>query len=391
MGDETARMLIDGRWTDGSSGITRDSVSPSSGARLGSYSVAATADVDLAVRAARRAQPAWGSASPFERAAVLHAAATAVRARHGAFARLLASENGKPLRSEAMSEIEWAANQLDEAAEWAVRVEGRHTPLHQPDEAGARPPRAARDHRRDHALEPPGHDRVRVPRTSPGDRQRGGVVPVLERRAVLVRARAAVSRRPAFRAGCSTWFPGRVPRWAAAIAGHPGVDLVGLTGSTATGDAVARHAVGRRVLLELGGNGPTIVLDDADVDLAAQAIAAGAFSNAGQSCSATELVLVHESLRAGLVERVVDLARGVVLGDPLDDATTMGPLHKEAVALQVEGHVAQAVAAGARVLTGAGGGPGPLRRCSSSRPSSSASIRRWLSRGRRPSDQWCRW
>src|SRR5690606_13933425 len=139
---------------------------------------------------------------------------------------------------------------------------------------------------------------------------------------------------------------------------HPDVDAVGFTGSTPTGRLVAEAAAGKPVQLELGGNGPSIVLDDADLDVAAAAIAGGAFANAGQICTSTERVLAHASVAGDLAERVAEHARKVVLGDPFDAATTMGPVHTVEVARRVCDQVEAAAACGARVLVGGSRQPG---------------------------------
>jgi acyl-CoA reductase-like NAD-dependent aldehyde dehydrogenase len=106
------------------------------------------------------------------------------------------------------------------------------------------------------------------------------------------------------------------------------------------------------MLLELGGNGPVIVFEDADLDRAADAAAMGAFFNAGQICAATGRVLAHRSIVQPLAERLVARAAAVVMGDPFHQGTTMGPLNNEKVALKVREHVEDAVARGASVLAG---------------------------------------
>jgi succinate-semialdehyde dehydrogenase/glutarate-semialdehyde dehydrogenase len=133
---------------------------------------------------------------------------------------------------------------------------------------------------------------------------------------------------------------------------HPDTHGIGFTGSAATGRRIAERGAGKPLLLELGGNGPVIVYDDADIDLAAAAAAGGAFGNAGQICAATGRVLVHHRLHDRFVEKVVAHAKAVVLGDPLHQGTTMGPLNNPKVAAKVAEHVEDAVAAGAKLHVG---------------------------------------
>jgi succinate-semialdehyde dehydrogenase/glutarate-semialdehyde dehydrogenase len=144
-----------------------------------------------------------------------------------------------------------------------------------------------------------------------------------------------------------------------ALAGHPGVDAVGFIGSVATGRSVAARAAGKAQILELGGNGPLVVLDDADLDAAVGATLEAAYLCAGQSCTAGERILVQRGVRREFVERLeAAVADRVRLGDPLDPATTMGPLNNEGVAAKTDEHVHQAVGAGARVVAGGARAPG---------------------------------
>jgi succinate-semialdehyde dehydrogenase/glutarate-semialdehyde dehydrogenase len=145
------------------------------------------------------------------------------------------------------------------------------------------------------------------------------------------------------------------------LAANPGTRAVAFTGSTETGLTVARRAAGKAQLLEMGGNGPFVVMRDADLPAAAEAARVGAFLGAGQSCSAAERLLVHEDVRDEFVELLAaQVEREVRLGDPFDDATTMGPVNNEPGAAKMDLHVADAVERGAKVVTGgsrAGGFP----------------------------------
>ena len=137
------------------------------------------------------------------------------------------------------------------------------------------------------------------------------------------------------------------------LVGHPLIAAVGFIGSTATGLTIARRAAGKRLLLEMGGNGPLVVLEDADLDKAADAALSGCFLCAGQSCTAGERLLVHEEVRDELVERLLErTAAAVRLGDPLAPETTLGPLNNKGVAEKMDAHVEDAVERGARVIAG---------------------------------------
>jgi len=137
------------------------------------------------------------------------------------------------------------------------------------------------------------------------------------------------------------------------IAGDPRVAAIGFVGSTTTGHRIAARAAGKELLLEMGGNGPLVILDDADVDAAVAATLTACFLNAGQSCTAGERVLVDRAIHDAYLERLVDAVRREVrLGDPLDGATTMGPLNNERTAAKTERQVGEAVRRGATLLAG---------------------------------------
>jgi succinate-semialdehyde dehydrogenase/glutarate-semialdehyde dehydrogenase len=153
--------------------------------------------------------------------------------------------------------------------------------------------------------------------------------------------------------GIFSFVPGAGPVVGDALAGHPGVAGVGFVGSVATGASVAARAAGKTQLLELGGNGPMVVLEDADLGLAADAALEAAYLCAGQSCTAGERFLVHAAVRAEFVERVVAATKDRIrLGDPFDPATTMGPLNNQPTADKFAEHVGTAQAAGARTCFG---------------------------------------
>jgi succinate-semialdehyde dehydrogenase/glutarate-semialdehyde dehydrogenase len=148
------------------------------------------------------------------------------------------------------------------------------------------------------------------------------------------------------------------------LARNPGTDAVGFIGSTATGRLVAAAAAGKAAVLEMGGNGPLVVMDDADLDAAVEAALVACFLCAGQSCTAGERLLVHRAIADEFVQLLGRrLTEQIRLGDPFDDATTMGPLNNLQVAVKMDEHVADAVARGATIVAGgqrAAGLPTPL-------------------------------
>jgi succinate-semialdehyde dehydrogenase/glutarate-semialdehyde dehydrogenase len=137
------------------------------------------------------------------------------------------------------------------------------------------------------------------------------------------------------------------------IAADPGTQTVGFIGSIATGRTVAERAAGKELLLEMGGNGPLVILEDADLDRAVEATLVACFLNAGQSCTAGERILVQEDAEDEYLSRLASrITERIRLGDPFDDATTMGPVNNEPTAAKTERHVHDAVERGARLVTG---------------------------------------
>jgi aldehyde dehydrogenase (NAD+) len=149
-----------------------------------------------------------------------------------------------------------------------------------------------------------------------------------------------------------------------ALVGHPGVDLVSFTGSSATGGRVAALAAGgfKRVVLELGGKSANVILDDADLDEAVRAGVGQCFMNAGQTCVAWSRMVVPRHLHDRAAALAADQARSYVLGDPLDDATTMGPVISHAQRARVRAAVERGVAEGATLVAGGPEAPAGLDR-----------------------------
>ncbi|MDP6930444.1 MAG: aldehyde dehydrogenase family protein, partial [Planctomycetota bacterium] len=133
---------------------------------------------------------------------------------------------------------------------------------------------------------------------------------------------------------------------------HPDVEVVAFTGSVAVGKRIAATAGYKRLVLELGGNSPLIVLEDADLNLAARLAAEGSFRNSGQRCTAVKRILVQESVRADFTKLLVENARAFTTGDPMDPRTSVGTVIDEDAAKRLEHLLGQAVADGARVLLG---------------------------------------
>lgn len=350
------RLHIDGEWCD--TGTQRDATSPAHGAVFATVAWGDRGNASRAVEAASRAARAWAATPAVERAALCQGVAAAVEARRGELARALTEDQGKPLVAEAFDEVDELAVYFRMAAEDATRL------------AGAMPPSVSAGRRALVQRVPIGVIGVVTPWNWPYTMGAELLAPALAvgNTVVWVPAPtttacslllAEVVAGAGLPAGVFNVVAGDGPEVGDAVVSHPLVAGVGFVGSVATGQQIAGRAAGKAQLLELGGNGPFVVLDDADLDLVVPAVLESAYLCAGQSCTAGERFLVHRSLRRELVERVVAATdEGVRLGDPMDPATTMGPLNNEATASKVAAHVDDAVARGARLVRGGRRAPG---------------------------------
>ncbi len=319
-------LFIDGKWRQASDGGAAAVMSPVTEKPLGEAPVATRADTEEALVSAARGFSAWKSKGGFERASALHAIADEMIRRKDEAARMISSETGKPI---AQSEREWglAVDQFRWYAEEARRIYGR-------------------------VIE------SRVP---------GGRFEVLHEPVGIAAAftawnfpAALVARKvaPALGAGCSTIVrpssqtpgtamlmvdcirAGNLPAGTvslvvgptsttyAPIMASPAVRKVSLTGSTRVGQQMIRDAADtvKKVSMELGGNAPLIVFDDADLDAALNVSVPTKYANSGQVCVTPDRFFVHESLHDAFVEGFVQRAKALKLGDGLDPSVQMGPL-----------------------------------------------------------------
>ena len=346
-------MHIDGRWIDSASGDTFDAVNPATGETLAAVAEGTREDAARAVLAANRAKETIGSMPVWERSRLLLRLADAIEAKREHLARTLSLDQGKPYHTEALWEVDHAALGFRNAAE---QIKWLETPVI-PVEAPTKRVFSIRQPRGVYAVVTPWNFPYNIPveYMAPGLAAGNAIVwvpaPTTSLCAVeLMKAMEEADLPP----GVLNLVTGPGPVVGDEIVSHPGTDAVGFTGSPETGEQIMRRAAGKPVLLELGGNGPTVILDDADVEAATRAAALGCWLNAGQVCCATERMLVHERVHDRVVETLVASAGEVVLGDPLQEGTTMGPLNNAPTAEKNDRHVADAVAKGAKVLAGGG-------------------------------------
>jgi succinate-semialdehyde dehydrogenase/glutarate-semialdehyde dehydrogenase len=345
-------MLIDGAWVAARSGATFTAESPATGEPIGDVPAGDREDARRAIAAANCAADAWARTTAFERAAVMHRVADALEERRDELAHTLTLDQGKPLRAESYDEVEELVLYWRMAAEDAKRLEGRL------------PNSFSRGKRVLLMRRPRGVVGVITPWNWPYTMPAELIAPALASGNTVVWTPAsttAVAGIELARCIADADLPPGVFNLVTGpgavvgdeVARNPGTHGIGFIGSTETGHKVAEAAVGKALVLELGGNGPVVVLDDADVDQAAQATVTACFLCAGQSCTAGERLLVHRDVHDEFVARLARLVtERVVLGDPFADDTTLGPLNNDGVAAKMDEHVADAVEHGATVVAG---------------------------------------
>jgi acyl-CoA reductase-like NAD-dependent aldehyde dehydrogenase len=346
------RLFIAGAWEEAPSGATIQAISPATGESIGEVAQGDREDARRAVAAARQAFPAWAAATAFQRAAALRRIADACERRRDELARVLTIDQGKPLHAESYDEVDELVAMWRGAAEDGLRIEGSIPPSATP---GARVLLLRR---------PKGPVAIVTPWNWPYTMPAELLAPALASgntvvwnpapsTAVCSGLLAECVAEAELPPGVFNFVPGEGPVVGDEIVSHPHVAAVGFIGSTATGNRIAQRAAGKALLLEMGGNGPLVVLDDADLDAAADAAVVACFLCAGQSCTAGERLLVDERVRADFVARLADrVAANAQLGDPLAEGTQMGPLNNEGVAAKMDAHVQDAVRRGAAVVTG---------------------------------------
>jgi betaine-aldehyde dehydrogenase len=350
-------LFIAGAWRKPAEGGFIEVFNPYTEQVLDRVGAGGPQDVDAAVAAARSALPGWRGAGGTVRAQFLHAIAQELRARSQGLARLSSLNNGKPL-AEACTDIADAAAAFDYYADLAVDLDSRQdTPVAVSDAAY-------------HArlrLEPAGIAGLIVPWNFPLVTTSWKVAPALaagctavlkpsEVTALIELELGRIAIDIGLPPGVLNIVTGTGPEVGSPLTTHPDVAKISFTGSNGVGVRVmcAAAAGPKSVGLELGGKSPIVVFADSDETRAAELIVNGIFYNAGQMCSATSRLIIERRIAPRILERVVDLARNLVPGDPLDPATTLGPLTTKAQHDKVLNYIAQGKADGLKQVCGGG-------------------------------------
>lgn len=352
-----SELYIDGKWVSPTKGGTCTVINPATEEVIGTIAAATAEDVDIAVKAARRAfdRDGWPKLSGAQRATYLRAIADGIRARQAEIARLEVLDNGKPL-PEADWDIADAAGCFDFYAGLAEQLDNN------PEETIA----LADDRFTSKAVrEPIGVAGAIIPWNYPLLMAAWKVAPALAAGCTVVLKPAELTSLTALELAAIADEAGLPPgvlnivTGAGSVAGqaiidHKGVDKLAFTGSGPVGSRIMAAAARdiKRVSLELGGKSPFVVFDDADIEEAVEWIMFGIFWNQGQVCSATSRVLVHEAIYERLLGRLVDETNKIKIGNGLDEGVLLGPLVSRRQYEQVSAAIEAARQAGATVACG---------------------------------------
>jgi succinate-semialdehyde dehydrogenase/glutarate-semialdehyde dehydrogenase len=346
------RLLINGEWCDAASGKTLDVINPATGKAIGKVAHAGIADLDRALAAAQRGFEAWRKVPANERATTMRKAAALVRERASDIGRLMTLEQGKPF-AEARVEVLAAADIIEWFADEGRRVYGRIVP--------------SRNLAAQQLVlkEPIGPVAAFTPWNFPVNQ----VVRKLSAAlacgcSFLVKAPEETPASPAallqafVEAGVPAGTVGLVFGDPAEISSylipHPVIRKVTFTGSTPVGKHLARRSADtlKKLSLELGGNAPFIVFDDADVDAAVEGLMAAKFRNGGQTCVSPNRVFVQARVHDAFVDKLAARVGALEVGPATEPGSQIGPMINARAVEKIERHVRDAVARGARIVVG---------------------------------------
>lgn len=349
------KLFINGDWVATRCGKTLAVINPATEAVIAEVAAGGAADVDRAVAAAKQAFAGWSKTSGAQRGIYLRAIARAIEARAQELAALSSSNNGKPL-FEAQIDIEDAIATWDYYAGLAEQLDARQN---------TEVPLAMPGYRSSSRLEPAGVVGLIVPWNFPFVTTAWKVAPALAAGCTLVLKPSEVTPLVELQLGTiaqSVGLPAGVINIVcgsgsdvgSALTVHPDIAKISFTGSNRVGEIVMQSAAKqvKGLSLELGGKSPMLVMDDADLDQATDWILGGIFYNAGQMCSATSRLLLHDSIAPRLLQRLKTATQALILGDAFEEGVQMGPLTSKVQFDTVMGYIERGRAEGLTLLTG---------------------------------------
>jgi succinate-semialdehyde dehydrogenase/glutarate-semialdehyde dehydrogenase len=343
---------IDGEWQSADDKSTFDVVDPSNGKSLGTVPMMGAAETRRAIDAANAAWPAWRKKTAKERAVIMRRWFDLMIANADDLALILTTEQGKPL-AEAKGEITYAASFIEWFAEEGKRVAG---------DTLASP---AADKRIVVTKEPIGVCAAITPWNFPAAMITRKVAPALaagcpivvkpaEATPLTALAMAVLAERAGVPKGVLSILTGDPKAIGGEMTSNPIVRKISFTGSTPVGRLLMAQSAPtvKKITLELGGNAPFIVFDDADLDAAVEGAIASKYRNSGQTCVCTNRFYVHEAVYDAFAEKLAAAAAALKVGNGQDPDSALGPLINEAAVKKVEAHIADALGKGAKVVTG---------------------------------------
>src|SRR5579862_9012063 len=346
------RAFIGGEWVTAASGATHEVKNPASGEVLGTVPVMGAAETRRAIEAASAALPAWAARTAKERAAILRRWYELLMTHQEDLATLMTAEQGKPL-AEAKGEIAYAASFIEWFAEEGKRLYGDLIPGHQSDKRllVLRQPVGVVA-----AITPWNFPLAMITRKA-GPALAAGCTFVCKpagQTPYSALAAAVLAERASVPAGVLSVVTGDAAAIGGEMTSNPIVRKVTFTGSTAIGKKLMAQCAGtmKKISLELGGNAPFIVFEDADLDAAVAGAIASKYRNTGQTCVCANRLLVQAPVYDAFTRKLVTAVEQLRVGDGLAGATDQGPLIDRSALEKVEEHIADAVAKGARIVTG---------------------------------------
>jgi succinate-semialdehyde dehydrogenase/glutarate-semialdehyde dehydrogenase len=346
------QAFLDGVWADADSGQTIKVNNPATGEILGTVPKMGVAETRRAIVAAERALPAWRALTAKERSAKLRRWYELIIEHQDDLARLMTSEQGKPL-AEAKGEIVYAASFIEWFAEEGKRVYGDTIPGHQPDKRliVLKQPIGVTA-----AITPWNFPAAMITRKA-GPALAAGCSMVLKpasQTPYSALALAELARRAGIPAGVFSVVTGSAGDVGGELTSNPIVRKLSFTGSTEIGRQLMAECAQdiKKVSLELGGNAPFIVFDDADLDKAVEGAIISKYRNNGQTCVCANRIYVQDAVYDLFAEKLKIAVEKLKIGNGLEEGTTTGPLIDEKAVAKVKEHIEDAVAKGARLISG---------------------------------------